>query len=164
MSLEDLLARTRELEALLAVRERTLAEQAAKIAELSLTVDEQKSLISQLQRMLFGPTSEKMTQEQATQLATVVGDLTEQEQRPGADSDTVLAEDDAQEGAEKEKQTSPPIAGENFTTPPCKAIVRPSGLLAGSASFTGLKMRCGKAPQKSARRCARPRRHPCGRK
>ena len=81
MSHQELMARLRELEA-------TVAQQSAKITELTLTVDEQKSLIGELQRMLFGSKSEKMTEEQATELAAVVGDLNEQEQRPGADSDT----------------------------------------------------------------------------
>ena len=121
MSFEDLLVRTRELEVLLAAREATLAaqdatlaaqeatvaEQAARIAELALTVDEQKSLIGQLQRMLFGPKSEKMTEEQAAELAAVVGDLTEQQQRPGADSATVLAPEDEPESSQTPKQDPP---------------------------------------------------------
>ena len=113
MSRDELKARTQELEALLAAREATLAarettlaEQAAKIAELTLTVDEQKSLIGQLQRMLFGPKSEKMTEEQAAELAAVAGDLTDQTQRPAADLQEVLQEQ-APEGSSEPLQETP---------------------------------------------------------
>ena len=123
MSHQELMARLRELEA-------TVAQQSAKITELTLTVDEQKSLIGELQRMLFGSKSEKMTEEQATELAAVVGDLNEQEQRPGADSDTVLEEDDTQKGSEtsarrKARARQVPVHLEVETTileptdPPC---------------------------------------------
>ena len=108
MSRYELMARTRELEALLAARDATLAEQAAKIAELALTVDEQKSLIGQLQRMLFGPQSEKMTEEQAAELAAVVGDLTDQTQRPVADIADLLEEQAPQGSSEAQQETPRP--------------------------------------------------------
>ena len=115
MSRDELTARTQELEALLAAREATLvarettlAEQAAKIAELTLTVDEQKSLIGQLQRMLFGPKSEKMTEEQAAELAAVAGDLTDQTQRPAADIQEVLQEQAPEESSEPPPETPRP--------------------------------------------------------
>ena len=50
------------------------------------TIAEQQSLIDQLKRMLFGPKSEKMTPEQAAELAAVVADLNEQEKRPETDA------------------------------------------------------------------------------
>ena len=108
MSRDELMARTRELEALLAARDATLAEQAAKIAELALTVDEQKSLIGQLQRMLFGPKSEKMTEEEAAELAAVVGDLTDQTQRPVADIADLLEEQAPQGSSETQQETPRP--------------------------------------------------------
>ena len=70
--------------------EQALAQTQATIAQQTQTLAEQQSLIEQLQRMLFGPKSEQMTQEQATQLASVAGDLHDQAQRPPADSDDVL--------------------------------------------------------------------------
>ena len=64
--------------------ESRLAEQAEKIAE-------QKALIEQLQRMLFGPKSEKLTEEQTEQLAVVAEDLQDQAERCAPDSAEVLA-------------------------------------------------------------------------
>src|SRR2546427_4997085 len=89
---DDLLPQTqREPEKLvdqLLCLENQLAEQAQRIAE-------QKSLIEQLKRMLFGPKSAKLTDEQAEQLAAVASDLQDQAEGPAPDSDEVLqAEDD----------------------------------------------------------------------
>jgi len=95
LQLEEALARTKE----------TIAEQTQTLAQQTQTLAEQKSLIEQLQRLLFGPKSEKMTEEQATELASVVGDLHEQEQRPPADVQDVLAEET--QTSETEKISSP---------------------------------------------------------
>ena len=54
--------------------------------------------------MLFGPKSEKMTPEQAAELAAVVADLNEQEKRPETDSEEVLKE----EGQKPETDKEPP--------------------------------------------------------
>ena len=62
-------------------------------------------LIEQLKRRLFSSRSEKLTEEQAAELAIVAGDLHEQEQRPAADSAAVLGAE--AETAETE-QPSPP--------------------------------------------------------
>ncbi len=64
-----------------------------QIAEQALAIDEQKALIDHLQRMLFGPKSERMTPEQAAELEAVVGDLAEQEQRPVTDGEELLQEE-----------------------------------------------------------------------
>lgn len=93
MNLKELQKRVEQLEKLVAERTSTLAARDAKMAELSLTVDEQKSVIEQLKRMLFGSKSEKLTEEKAAELATVVGDLADQMQRPDTDSQQVLEED-----------------------------------------------------------------------
>ena len=90
MSPEELIARNQELEELLAARDATIAGQ--------------QSLIDQLKRMLFGPKSEKMTPEQAAELAAVVADLNEQEKRPETDSEEVLKE----EGQKPETDKEPP--------------------------------------------------------
>ena len=90
MSPEELIARNQELEELLTARDATIAEQ--------------QSLIDQLKRMLFGPKSEKMTPEQAAELAAVVADLNEQEKRPETDSQEVLKE----EGQKPETDKEPP--------------------------------------------------------
>ena len=122
MSSEDLQARARQLEEinrslhaeeqvlreLLAARDATIAEQGSTIARLDSTVQEQKSMIEQLQRMLFGPKSEKMTQEQAAELAAVVGDLTDQTQRPVADIGELLEEQAPQGSSEAQQETPRP--------------------------------------------------------
>ena len=95
LTLEEALAQTRK----------TIAEQTQTLAQQTQTLAEQKALIEQLQRMLFGPKSEKMTEEQASQLAAVVGDLHEQEQRPPSDLGEVLTPET--QTSEKEK-ISPP--------------------------------------------------------
>jgi len=84
----------KERDQMLAEREKLLQEQAALIAE-------QKSVIQQLKRMLFGPSAETLTPEQEAELAEVSGDLNEQSQRPGADSEYVLDEDTEEEQKEK---------------------------------------------------------------
>jgi transposase len=77
--------------------ETRLAEQAQRIAE-------QNSLIEQLKRMLFGPKSEKLTQEQAEQLAEVVQDLQEQAEHPASDSDEVLEAEEEDAPKQKKKR------------------------------------------------------------
>ena len=62
----------------------------SRIAEQAETITEQNSLIEQLKRMLFGPKSEKLTDEQAEQLAAVADDLQDQARRSPPDSDEVL--------------------------------------------------------------------------
>jgi len=63
------------------------------LQQRDLLIAEQKSLIEQLKRMLFGPKSEKLTAEQEEQLAEVAGDLQEQADRPKTDSEDVLESD-----------------------------------------------------------------------
>lgn len=81
-----------------------LASKDHHLTQLALTIDEQKSLILVLQRMLFGPKSEKMTEEQAAELAVVTGDLAEQEQRPETDGDEVLKEEKAERPPRKKRK------------------------------------------------------------
>ena len=95
LQLEQDLAQTKET---IAEQTRTLAEQTQALAEL-------KSLIEQLKRMLFGPRSEKMTEEKAAELGALAGDLHDQEQRPAAESDDVLEVE--VEIAETEQKSSP---------------------------------------------------------
>lgn len=71
---------------LLVARDATIAQQTQKLEELN-------SVVEHLRRMLFGPKSENMTQEQAAELAAVAGDLADQTQRPAADGDEVLQEE-----------------------------------------------------------------------
>ena len=81
--------------------EEQIAAQTQTIAGHIETIQEQKALIAQLQRLLFGPTSEKLPAEQEAQLAQVANDLQDQAQRPAPDSEEVLA---AEEPAEKKKR------------------------------------------------------------
>jgi transposase len=83
-----------------------LATRDATIAELTAKAQEQAALIAQLQRMLFGPTSERMTEEQAAELEQVQGDLGEQQSRPAPDSDNVLAQENDSD-AGQEAQSDP---------------------------------------------------------
>ena len=85
---------------LLAVRDATIAQQTQKLEELN-------SVVEHLRRMLFGPKSEKMTQEQETELAAVAGDLTDQTQRPAADADEVLQEEAPEGNAEPALEPPP---------------------------------------------------------
>ncbi len=89
-----------ELEEQIRAQIRTLAEQTQTIADHIGTIDEQKALIAQLQRLLFGPSSEKLPAEQEAQLAEVTNDLQDQARRPASDSEEVLA---AEEPEEKKK-------------------------------------------------------------
>ena len=77
----------------------TLAEETQTIAGQIEPIDEQKALIGQLQRLLFGPSSEKLPAEQEAQLAEVANDL--QAQRPAPDGEEVLA---AEEPDQKKKR------------------------------------------------------------
>ena len=86
----------------LAQQEQTLAEQRQALSAQTQRLEELQAMVEQLKRMLFGPKSEKMTEEQAKELAAVVGDLGEQEQRPAADSEEVLGTQDTEETSEKE--------------------------------------------------------------
>jgi len=70
------------------------------LAQRDALIAEQKSIIEQLKRMLFGPKSEKLTPEQEAELAEVAGDLQEQVARPGTDSQEVLI--DGTESEQKE--------------------------------------------------------------
>ncbi len=84
--------------------EQDLAQTQETIAQQTQTLAEQKSLIEQLKRMLFGPQSEKMTEEQKAELAQVVGDLAEQQDRPASDCDDLFqAESETPETEEKPK-------------------------------------------------------------
>ena len=71
----------------------TIDAQTRTIAEQEQTIAEQKSLINQLKRMLFGPKSEKLTEEQKAELAAILGDLKDQENRPPSDADEMFQED-----------------------------------------------------------------------
>lgn len=96
------------LEQELAQARQTVQDQSGALAELTAKMDQQKVLIEQLQRMLFGPTSERMTEEQAAELAQVTGDLSEQQQRPSPDSEDLLRDEEQ----EKEEQSE---SGETST-------------------------------------------------
>lgn len=73
------------------------------LAERDTLIAEQESTIEQLKRMLFGPKSEKLSTEQEAELAEVSGDLQEQVQRLGADSEDVLSEEAEPEEKEEKK-------------------------------------------------------------
>ncbi len=90
-----------QLQQQICAQSQRLAEQTQTIAGHIETIDEQKALIAQLQRLLFGPSSEKLPAEQEAQLAEVATDLHDQAQRPAPDSQEVLA---AEEPAEKKKR------------------------------------------------------------
>ncbi len=90
-----------QLQQQICAQSQRLAEQTQTTAGHIETIDEQKALIAQLQRLLFGPSSEKQPAEQEAQLAEVATDLHDQAQRPAPDSEEVLA---AEEPAEKKKR------------------------------------------------------------
>ena len=73
------------------------------LAQRDVLIAEQKSIIEQLKRMLFGPKSEKLTPEQETELAEVAGDLQEQVARPGTDSQEVLTDETEVEQKQDQK-------------------------------------------------------------
>jgi len=75
-----------QLEQANAAQEAVIAEQRQKIQEQQREIEEQQQAIQELKRQLFGPRSEKLSPEQEQQLAEVVIDLHEQDQRPPADS------------------------------------------------------------------------------
>lgn len=82
-----------------------LAARDATITELSAKAQEQAALIAHLKRMLFGPSSERMTEEQTAELDQVKSDLDEQQSRPASDSNDVLSDDEAPDDeAEKTRQ------------------------------------------------------------
>lgn len=102
---EELLQKARQdpagfVEERLELEEKVCA-QIQTIASQIETIDEQKALIAQLQRLLFGPSSEKLPAEQEAQLAEVANDLQDQAQRPVPDSEEVL---EAEEPEEKKKR------------------------------------------------------------
>jgi transposase len=120
MSPEELQQKTRQLEEQLRQLEdynrslraqeqmyqELLAARDATITELTVKTQEQDALIAQLKRMLFGPTSERMTEEQAAELEQVKGDLDEQQSRSSPDSDNVLApENDPADGQEAQSDS-----------------------------------------------------------
>ena len=76
-----------QLEGQLAEQRQVLTQQEQALAEKTQQVEELQGLVEQLRRLLFGPKSERLTEEQEGQLATVLGDLAEQKQRPTAESD-----------------------------------------------------------------------------
>lgn len=90
-----------QLQHQIAAQLQTLTEQTQTIAGQIETIDEQKALIAQLQRLLFGPTSEKLSAPQEAQLAEVTNDLQDQAQRPASDSQEILA---AEELEKKKKR------------------------------------------------------------
>lgn len=83
-----------------------IAQQTSSLAQQALLIAEQKSLIAELKRMLFGPTSEKLTPDQESELAAVAGDLHDQTERPPPDSQEVLSEEEPA-GDEPEKKKKP---------------------------------------------------------
>ena len=82
----------------------TIVEQDKTIAEQTERITEQNSLIEQLKRLLFGPKSEQLTEEQEEQLAAVADDLQDQAGRPAPDSDEVLQAQDDDEAPKKRKK------------------------------------------------------------
>ena len=78
-----------------------ICTQIQAIAGYIETIDEQKALIAQLRRLLFGPSSEKLPAEQEAQLTEVTNDLQEQAQRSAPDSQEVL---ETEEPEEKKKR------------------------------------------------------------
>jgi len=92
------------------------------LAQRDALIAEQKSIIEQLKRMLFGPKSEKLTPEQEAELAEVAGDLQEQVARPGTDSPEVLIDETESEQKEdnqprRRRQRRPlPVELEVITT------------------------------------------------
>lgn len=98
---KERIEREEQLQQQICAQNQTLAEQTQTIAGHIETIDEQKALIAQLQRLLFGPSSEKLPAEQEAQLAEVANDLQDQAQRPAPDSEEVLA---AEDPAEKKKR------------------------------------------------------------
>lgn len=82
-----------QLEGQLAEQRQVLTQQEQALAEKTQQVEELQGLVEQLRRLLFGPKSERLTEEQEGQLATVLGDLAEQKQRPTAESDQALQEE-----------------------------------------------------------------------
>jgi transposase len=80
------------------------------LAQRDVLIAEQKSIIEQLKRMLFGPKSEKLTPEQETELAEVAGDLQEQVARPGTDSQEVLSDEtEAEQKQDKKPRRRRPV-------------------------------------------------------
>ena len=65
-------------------------QQTSELKEQQNRIEEQRSEIEQLRRLLFGPSSEKLSAAQETELAEVAEDLQEQVQRPEADSVEIL--------------------------------------------------------------------------
>ena len=70
------------------------------LVERDTLIAEQKSLIEQLKRMLFGPKSEKLTPEQESELGEVAGDLQEQVNRSATDSEDLMGEETGSEPKE----------------------------------------------------------------
>ena len=70
------------------------------LVERDTLIAEQKSLIEQLKRMLFGPKSEKLTPEQESELGEVAGDLQEQVSRSATDSEDLMGEETGSEPKE----------------------------------------------------------------
>ncbi len=97
----------RQVEPLLEQVSRMQAGYQELLDQRDALIAEQKSLIEQLKRMLFGPKSEQLTPEQETQLAEVAGDLQEQVARPGTDSEGVLTEETESEQKEDKKLRRP---------------------------------------------------------
>jgi len=97
----------RQVEPLLEQVSRMQAGYQELLDQRDALIAEQKSLIEQLKRMLFGPKSEQLTAEQETQLAEVAGDLQEQVARPGTDSEGVLTEETESEQKEDKKLRRP---------------------------------------------------------
>jgi len=95
------------LEQELTARQETLTQHQQLICEQARTLEELHSLVAELKRMLFGPKSEKLSEEQAAELAEVVGDLTDQTQRPNTDSEELLQEVTPEEGSGQEKEPPP---------------------------------------------------------
>jgi transposase len=101
---ELLVAAQRDLVAFVEERLNLETQLTQTIAEQTATITEQNSLIEQLKRMLFGPKSEQLTDEQAEQLAAVASDLQAQAERPAPDSDEVLQAEDDEPPKKKKKR------------------------------------------------------------
>lgn len=99
----------KQLEQAQRVNFRMIEEQAqlqAQLAAVQAQLAEARAYIAELKRQLFGSKAEPLSAEQAAQLEQLANDLQEQAQRPGADSTSVLEEEE-QEKRESKRRSRP---------------------------------------------------------
>ncbi|RPJ53665.1 MAG: IS66 family transposase, partial [Acidobacteria bacterium] len=96
----------------LRAREVELVAEAARLKaeneQLREQLEQAQARIEELKRELFGPKSERLTEEQREQLEQVGGDLQDQAQRPGALSAEVLEPEPEEPQKDKEKRRRVP--------------------------------------------------------